>query len=73
MIPSSFYINVYFRSYDQKYKKIFLFSLYFKSLNCKYLKLTKLDITRFVIKLFISKNKVENMNDPLTRSAITFK
>ena len=29
-----------------------LFSLYFSSLNLKYLKLTKMDITRFAIKLF---------------------
>ena len=30
-----------------------LFSLYFSSLNLKYLKLTKMDITRFAMKLFI--------------------
>ena len=29
-----------------------LFSLYFSSLNLKYLKLTKMDITRFAMKLF---------------------
>ena len=31
-----------------------LFSLYFSSLNLKYLKLTKMDVTRFAMKLFIS-------------------
>ena len=30
-----------------------LFSLYFSSLNLKYLKLTKMDITRFAMKLFM--------------------
>ena len=30
----------------------FLFSLYLSSLNLKYLKVTKMDITRFAIKLF---------------------
>ena len=29
-----------------------IFSLYFSNLNLKYLKLIKMDITRFVIKLF---------------------
>ena len=33
-----------------------LFSLYFSSLNLKYLKLTKMDITRFAMKLFICRN-----------------
>ena len=36
-----------------KVLQIFLFSLYFSSLNLKYLKLTKMDITRFAMKLFI--------------------
>ena len=31
-----------------------LFSLYFSSLNLRYLKLTKMDITRFAMNLFIS-------------------
>ena len=54
MIPFSLYIKEYFWSYDQKYLQIFLlFSLYFSSLNLKYLKLTKMDITHFVMKLFI--------------------
>ena len=37
-----------------------LFSLYFSSLNPKYLKLTKMDITRFAMKLFIYQNKVNS-------------
>ena len=49
MIPSSLYIKVYIRSYDQKYH---LFSLYFSSLNLKYVKLTKMNLTRFAMKLF---------------------
>ena len=37
-----------------KVSQIFLlFSLYFSSLNVKYLKFTKMDITRFAMKLFI--------------------
>ena len=36
-----------------KILQIFLFSLYFSSLNLKYLKLTKMDLTRFAMKLFI--------------------
>ena len=32
---------------------MFLFSLYFSSLNLKYLKLTKMNITSFAMKLFI--------------------
>ena len=35
-----------------KVLQIFLFSLYFSSLSLKYLKLTKMDITRFAMKLF---------------------
>ena len=47
---------MYIWSYDQKYHKfILLFSLYFSSLkfNLKHLKLTKMDITRFAMKLFM--------------------
>ena len=50
MIPFSLYIKEYFWSYDQKYYK---FALYFSSLNIKYLKLTKMELTRFAMKLFI--------------------
>ena len=54
MIPSLLCIQVYFLSYDKKVSHIvLLFSLYFSSFNCKYLKLTKMDITRFAMKLFI--------------------
>ena len=41
-----------------------LFSLYFSSLNLKYLKLTKMDITRFAMKLFIF-FIAEALSDPL--------
>ena len=55
MIPFSLYIKEYFWSYDQKVLQIFLLlSLYFSSLNLKYLKLTKMELTRFAMKLFIS-------------------
>ena len=37
----------------------FLFSLYFNSFNRKYIKLTKMDITLFVMKLFIYEFKLE--------------
>ena len=54
MIPFSLYIKEYFWSYDQKVLHIFLlFSLYFSSLNLKYLKLTKMELTRFAMKLLI--------------------
>ena len=54
MIPSSLYIKVYIWSYDQKDHKFSdTFSLYFSSLHLKYLKLTKMDLTRFAMKLFI--------------------
>ena len=55
MIPSSLYIKVYIWSYDQKYHKFSYYFpyKYFSSLNLKYLKFTKLDITRFAMKLFI--------------------
>ena len=53
MIHCSLYIKEYFWGYDQKYYKFsYYFSLYFSSLNLKYLKLTKMDITHFAIKLF---------------------
>ena len=55
MLPFSLYIREYFWSYDQKYYKFsYLFSLYFSSLNLKYLKLTKMDITRFAMKLLMN-------------------
>ena len=57
MIPFSLYIKEYFWSYDKKVLQIFLlFSLYmyFSSLNLKHLKLTKMELTRFAMKLFIS-------------------
>ena len=38
-----------------------LFSLYFSSLNLKYLKLTKMDITRFAMKLFMWTWKVHRL------------
>ena len=54
MIPFSLYIKKHFWSYDKKYYKLsHYFLLYFSRLNLKYLKLTKLDITRFAMKLFI--------------------
>ena len=43
MIPFSVYIKEY----------SWLFSLYFSSLNLKYLKLTKMELSRFAMKLFI--------------------
>ena len=39
--------------------KMFLFYLYSSSLNLKYLKLTKMDITRFAMKLFIYKSHLK--------------
>ena len=53
MMPFSLCIKEYL-SYDQKYYTFsyhFLY-LYFSSLNLKYLKLTKMDMTRFAMKLF---------------------
>ena len=44
MIPFSLYIKIIFLK--------LLISLYFSSLNLKYLKLTKIDITHFAMKLF---------------------
>ena len=35
-----------------KVLQMFLFSLYFSSLNLKYLKLTKMELSRFAMKLF---------------------
>ena len=56
MIPSSLYITVYIWSYDQKYIFLLL-SIYSSSLNLKYQKFTKMDITRFAMKLqlFVTK------------------
>ena len=54
MIHCSLYIKEYFWSYDQKYNKFsYYFSLYFSSLNLKYLKLTKMELSRFAMKLFM--------------------
>ena len=39
-----------------------LFSLYFSSLNLKYLKFTKMELTRFAVKLFIYTLKYELKN-----------
>ena len=50
MMPFSLYIKEYFWSYDQKYKK----KSYFLHISALNLKLTKMDITRFAMKLFIS-------------------
>ena len=53
MIPFSLYIKVYFWKLWSKVLQIFLlFSLHFSSLNLKYLKFTKMDITRFAMKLY---------------------
>ena len=56
MIPFSLY-NVYEGIFLKLWSKVLhiflLFYLYFSNLNLKYLKLTKMDITRFAMKLFI--------------------
>ena len=54
VIPSSLYTKVYFWSYDQKHHKLSYYLLkYFSSLKLKHLKLTKMDLTQFAMKLFI--------------------
>ena len=50
MIPISLYIKDYFWSYVQKYYKFLYYFLYI----LKYLKLTKMELTRFAMKLFLS-------------------
>ena len=53
MIPFSLYIKEYSWSYDQKYYKFSYYFLYiYSSLNLKYLKLTKMELSRFAMKLF---------------------
>ena len=52
MIPSSLYIKVYLKLWSKVSQIFLLFSLYFSNLNLKYLKLTKMDITHFAMKLF---------------------
>ena len=54
-VPSSLHIKVYIWSYDQKYHKFSYYFLYISAASIAniYLKLTKMDITRFAIKLFI--------------------
>ena len=61
MIPFSLYIKEYSWSNDQKYYKFsYYFRLYFSSLNLKYLKLTKMELIRFAMKLFIILTKPIN-------------
>ena len=59
MIPFSLYIKEYSWSYDQKYYKFSYYFLYISaSLNLKYLKLTKMELSRFAMKLFIFYDKI---------------
>ena len=47
------YKGIFLKLWSKVLQIFLLFSLYFSSLNLKYLKLTKMDITRFAMKLFI--------------------
>ena len=47
------YKGIFLKLWSKVLHIFLLFSLYFSSLNLKYLKLTKMDITRFAMNLFI--------------------
>ena len=47
------YKGIFLKLWSKVLQIFLLLSLYFSSLNLKYLKLTKMDITRFAMKLFI--------------------
>ena len=55
-LQSHIYKGIFLKLWSKVLQIFLLFSLYFSSLNLKYLKLTKLDITRFAMKLFICIN-----------------
>ena len=61
MIPFSLYKGIFLKLWS-KVLQIFLFSLYFSSLNLKYLKLTKMELSRFAMKLFIWKNPEDSLH-----------
>ena len=46
------YKGIFLKLWSKVLQIFLLFSLYFSSLNLKYLKLTKMDISRFAMKLF---------------------
>ena len=53
MIPFLLYKGIFLKLWSKVLHILLLLSLYFSSLNLKYLKLSKLDLTRFAMKLFI--------------------
>ena len=54
MIPFSLYKGIFLKLLSKVLPIFLLFSLYFSSVNLKYLKLTKMELTRFAMKLLFS-------------------
>ena len=47
------YKGIFLKLWSKVLQIFFLFSLYFRSLNLKHLKFTKMELSRFAMKLFI--------------------
>ena len=72
MIPYSYIKDNFFKLWSKVLAILLLFSLYFSSLNLKYLKLIKMELSRFAMKLFIYRYTTIKQNTLYTNFIIIF-